>query len=111
MIDPDVHNIGSVNAQEIIQIYYNTITPGIVRYLRRLCGFTKVYVPSRSSIEVTIPVQLNALERWNPITQNYVIDTGVYDFFVGDCANSGGVYDDASSPFPCNQLSASVTIN
>jgi hypothetical protein len=46
--------------------------------------------------------------RWEPARQIFMVDRGTYDFYVGDCFSSGGLY---AVEAPCKQQQVSFTLD
>ena len=56
-----VHNIGKVDAVETAQVYVTAPLDTVVRYYKRLAGFTKVLVRAGSSTTVAVAVLVDDL--------------------------------------------------
>jgi beta-glucosidase len=111
-------NTGTVGGSVPVMAVYTKQTRGVVRNLRDLAAFTKIYLKPGESTIVGIPVRLCDLARYDesaPTTNRkgaavvgaYVVDGGSYHFYAGDCVASGGVYDDRQQ---CSHDTAQVGI-
>ncbi|KAF8169053.1 glycoside hydrolase [Mycena galopus ATCC 62051] len=51
-----VHNTGSVDGKEVVQVYMTDVVSSVVTANQQLVGFQKVDIPAGGSVTVTIPV-------------------------------------------------------
>lgn len=120
-ITVDVTNIGSVAASVPIMAAFSKETRLVVRYLRMMAGFTKIFVPAGKTVTAAITVSMKELARYDPgqkwtdlkgnaVQGAYVVDGGSYDFFVGDCVSVGSVWNDGDTCAPSRQLELSLDI-
>lgn len=120
-VQVDVTNTGSMDASVPIMLTYAKETRLVIRYLRMLAGFTKVYVPAGQTVTASIVVSMKDLARYdteiqwndllgNPVQGAYVVDGGDYTFFIGDCVSVGPVWDDRDTCPKSRQASLPYTI-
>jgi beta-glucosidase len=97
-----VTNAGHLAGATPIIVTFAKNTRGVVRYIRMVAAFTKVYLEPGETKQLTIPVRISDLARYdpflpwhdllgNPVQGAYVVDTGNYTFYVGDCVDNGGI--------------------
>jgi len=77
-----VTNVGKYKGEEIIQLYLVDPITDIVRYWKRLIGFTKVTIDVGESISVTIPLMFNDLGFYGS-SMKFGITSGEYLLTVG----------------------------
>jgi beta-glucosidase len=74
-----VQNTGSVNADEIAQLYVG-IPGGPVRQLR---GFSKVQILKGQTVTVEFDLTRKDLSQWDVVAQNWGLQQGTYEIYVG----------------------------
>ncbi|OOQ86323.1 putative beta-glucosidase M [Penicillium brasilianum] len=74
-----VKNTGSVDGQEVAQLYIG-IPNGPVRQLR---GFDKVFIKSSKSTTVTFSLTRRDLSTWDTDAQDWLLQRGTYKIYVG----------------------------
>ena len=103
-----VINTGSTAGSTPVFVSFSKQTRGVVRYLREVAAFDKVYLKAGESRVVHIPVRVVDLARydeWQPwtdlktrhVTGAYMVDGGHYDIYVGGCVSVGQAWDDSAS--------------
>lgn len=75
-------NHSSVDAYEVVQAYYQDVVSSLPTPERKLCGFTKVFVPADSSVEATLDIPVH---RFAMMTMDLkeVVEPGEFKLFVG----------------------------
>lgn len=92
-------NRGTRAGATVVFVTYAKLTRMVVRNLRELAGFSKVFLQPGESRNVTIPIRVVDLARYDPtaqwrdqlgkpVTGAYVVDGGHYTFFAGDCVSN-----------------------
>jgi hypothetical protein len=89
-VQTTVSNMGRFGGHEVIQVYASPSDSirknGLQSFPKTLVGFTKVWVPTGESRDVSIIVR-NEDFRWYDVKAGFWrIDTGTYTFFVGTSA-------------------------
>ena len=116
-ISVTVKNSGKTDGNTVVMATFAKKTDRVVRYIKEMGAFTKVFVPAGESVNVDIPLYLHDLARYdtsiawtdlygNPTSGSYVVDGGNYAIEVADCVNMNGVWSDHS----CSVLSGSFSI-
>ncbi|KAJ7210628.1 glycoside hydrolase family 3 protein [Mycena haematopus] len=77
-----VHNTGSVDGKEVVQVYMTDLISSVVTANQQLVGFQKVDIPAGGSVKVTIPVLSSQLAVWT-VQNSWVVEPGVFTFKVG----------------------------
>ncbi|KAJ5986344.1 hypothetical protein N7451_010709 [Penicillium sp. IBT 35674x] len=78
-VSATVKNIGSVDGQEVAQLYVG-IPNGPIRQLR---GFEKVLVKSGKSVTVSFSLNRRDLSTWDTTAQEWLLQRGTYKIYVG----------------------------
>lgn len=82
-----VTNTGKVNGHEVVQVYVSPSEKirqnGLMSYHKTLAGFTKVYVPTGQSRDVSVVVKSEELRWYDETAAQWQVDAGSYHFFVG----------------------------
>eukprot|EP01052_Picozoa_sp_SAG31_P031714 SAG31_NODE_3391_length_4326_cov_6.489236_3_plen_593_part_00 len=118
-----VKNSGKRPGKTAVIVTYGKLTRGVVRYIRMIAAFTKVELAVGQSRQVFLPVRVSDLARYDPqqpwhdlhgaaIRGAYVVDAGVYTFYVGDCVDNSGITSHPvnSAYSACEPTNATVTL-
>ncbi|GAH73768.1 unnamed protein product, partial [marine sediment metagenome] len=82
-ISLNVKNAGSINSDEVIQLYVSFPDSKIERPVKELKGFKRVHIPAGESITVTIPLTADKLKYWNKEKHDFVLEKGQLQLMVG----------------------------
>ncbi|EKM58768.1 glycoside hydrolase family 3 protein [Phanerochaete carnosa HHB-10118-sp] len=77
-----VHNTGSVDGKEVVQVYATDLVSSVATPNQQLVGFQKVDLPAGSSQTVSIPVSLEQLAVWN-VKNTWAVEPGQFLIKVG----------------------------
>ncbi|KAJ7476846.1 glycoside hydrolase superfamily [Mycena galericulata] len=77
-----VHNTGSVDGKEVVQVYMTDLVSSVVTPNQQLVGFQKVDIPAGGSVTVKIPVLSSQLAVWT-VQNTWVVEPGVFNIKVG----------------------------
>jgi hypothetical protein len=91
-----------------VAAFFSVRVPHVIRWVRTLATFTKVTVAAGATEVVELAVRRIDIDRWEPARQVFMVDRGTYDFYVGDCFSSGGLY---AVEAPCKQQQVSFTLD
>ncbi|KAL1683306.1 glycoside hydrolase family 3 protein [Schizophyllum commune] len=81
-VEVTVHNTGSRDAAETVQVYMTDVFSSAVTPNQELVGFAKVFLPAGSSQTVTIPVHNEQLAVWSA-RGSWVVEPGAFTIKVG----------------------------
>ncbi len=82
-ISLNVKNAGSINSDEVIQLYVSFPDSKIERPVKALKGFRRVHIPAGESMTVTIPLKADNLKYWNEEKHAFVLEKGQLQLMVG----------------------------
>ena len=84
-VTTDVKNTGSVDGDEVVQIYVRTpdSPASLERPIKRLRGFQRVTIPAGQTKTVSIDVDCADLWFWDPKANKLTFDSGKYVFEIG----------------------------
>ncbi|KAJ3503281.1 hypothetical protein NLJ89_g8503 [Agrocybe chaxingu] len=77
-----VHNTGSVDGKEVVQVYITDVLSSVVTPNQDLVGFQKVNVPAGGSATVSIKVLSSQLAVWS-LRNAWVVEPGAFTVKVG----------------------------
>ncbi|ETW84887.1 glycoside hydrolase family 3 protein [Heterobasidion irregulare TC 32-1] len=77
-----VHNTGSVDGKEVVQVYLTDVVSSVVTPNQELVGFQKVDISAGASKTVTILVQSLQLAVWT-LQSGWVVEPGAFAIKVG----------------------------
>lgn len=78
-----IANTGSLDGDDVAQIYFRHVNSRVPQPKLALCGFARVNVKHGQSKQVTIEVPAERLRYWDTEKKQYVVDPGDYEFLVG----------------------------
>ncbi len=82
-----VKNIGNVKGKEVVQVYIGFENSKIDRPVKLLRGFEKVELKPGEEKEVTINVNIDKLNWFNPVVDSWELEAMNYNVYVGNNAN------------------------
>lgn len=85
-------NDGGMGGQYVVQVYFTpppSVKTRLTRYRYMLGGFTKVHIAANGTSVAIVDIPRKNLQHWNPRTQEYVLDSGVYILYV--CHDTRGL--------------------
>jgi len=77
-----VSNTGSVDGEEVVQMYIRDLVASVSRPVKELKGFKKVFIPAGESVEVSFAIDKSLLSFHNADLQ-YVVEPGDFKLFIG----------------------------
>ena len=78
----EITNTGNVDGKEIAQLYVGLKGSAIIRPLKELKGFVKVFLKAGETKKVSIPFDDKTFRYFNTATNKWEIENGVYDLYV-----------------------------
>ncbi len=78
-----VRNMGQRAGAEVAQLYVRPLTPSVVRPIKELKGYEKVYLEKGETKTVTINLDEDAFSYYDVNTEGFVVDAGDYQILVG----------------------------
>ena len=79
----EITNTGKVDGKEIAQLYVGLDESEIIRPVKELKGFVKVFLKAGETKQVSIPFDDKTFRYFNVKTNKWEIEKGVYDIYVG----------------------------
>ena len=77
-----VTNNGTMDGQEVVQLYVSDLIASVVVPNKELKGFQKALVRAGQSVDVSFEVQVAELGLWN-IRMDYVVESGDFKIMIG----------------------------
>jgi len=81
-VSVDVTNTGSYDGEEIVQLYIADKVASMVRPIKELKGFEKVFIPKGQTKHVVFTINVRDLGFWDNNMQ-YIVEPGMFDVMVG----------------------------
>ena len=79
----EIQNVSDVDGKEIAQLYVGLQESNVIRPVKELRGFVKVFLKAGESKEVSIPFDDKTFRYFNTATNRWEVEKGVYDISVG----------------------------
>jgi beta-glucosidase len=87
-VSVQVKNVGSLTADEVVQLYTHQRAGSASRPVRELKGFRRVTLKAGESKTVTLALDTNDLGFWSNATRHFAIEPGMFDLWVGNSSTS-----------------------
>lgn len=86
-----VRNAGAKDGDEVVQLYVSDLVASVTQPVRRLRGFSRVFVPAGEQRQVSLSVGFDDLGFWtnDPHTE-YMVEPGEFCIGIGDGVSSQG---------------------
>ena len=81
-VSVDVTNTGGYDGEEIVQLYVADKHASMVRPVKELKGFKKVFIPKGETVRIDFTLNARDLGFWNNEMQ-YVVEPGIFEIMVG----------------------------
>ena len=79
----DVKNVGNVDGKEVAQLYVGLKNSEVIRPVKELKGFAKVFLKAGETKKVEIAFDDKTFRYFNTLTNKWEVEKGVYDIYVG----------------------------
>jgi beta-glucosidase len=79
----DVTNSGLRDGAEVVQLYVRDVKSSVVRPLKELKGFEKVYLKKGETRKVTLTIDTQALSYFDADRHEWVAEPGEYEVIIG----------------------------
>lgn len=73
-----VHNTGTRDASEVVQLYVGNNESAVFKATRELRAFTKVHVPAGGSVRASMHFTLADLSYWDVRERDWILENGTY---------------------------------
>ncbi len=81
-----VKNTGNLDGDEVAQVYFRHAAKVSQPWLA-LCGFTRVHIPPRETVPVSVTIPVERFRYWDTSTKSYVVEPGSYEILVGGASD------------------------
>ena len=78
-----VKNVGKMAGKEVVQVYVSPRDISVVRPVKELCGFDKIFLEAGEKKTVTIKLDSRAFSYYNTNLEEWHVESGIYDILVG----------------------------
>jgi beta-glucosidase len=85
-VSVEVKNTGSRAGAEVVQLYLSALEPRVPRPVKELAGFRKVWLEPGQSSRVTLRVERESFQYYDPERGEFRFDPGRYAVSVGQHA-------------------------
>ena len=90
----NITNVGNYDGAEVAQLYIGLNDSKVIRPLKELKGFAKVFIKMNETVKVTIPFDDKTFRYFNTKTNKWEIEEGSYTVYIG--SSSGDIRLEAS---------------
>jgi len=82
-----IHNTGNYDGEEVVQLYVRDLVGCVVRPVKELKGFQKVFLKKGEIKSINFSITPNDLKFYNDQVEN-INETGDYEIFVGNSSDA-----------------------
>ena len=82
-VSVEVANIGAMDGDETVQVYFRHVNSAVPQAREALCGFCRVKVPHGDTVPAQIAVPVREFRYWDVKQKQYVIEPGDYEILIG----------------------------
>ncbi len=82
LVSVEVSNVGKRDGEEIVQLYVSDKVASMVRPIKELKGFKKVFIPQGKTVKVELELNANDLGFWTN-EMKYIVEPGEFTVMVG----------------------------
>jgi beta-glucosidase len=82
-ISVNVKNKGTLDGDEVVQLYFRSLDSRFQRPLKQLIGFKRVSIKAGDSQEVQFSIDASGLGVWDVTRDKYCVESGLYELLVG----------------------------
>lgn len=87
-ISATVENIGSVNGDEVVQVYIRDVKSSEKTPLKALKGFQRISVASGKTNTVKIEIPYEAFSYYNTKKEKFMVEKGAFEILVGNSSEN-----------------------
>lgn len=86
-VSVNVKNSGSVNSDEVMQLYVAFPESKVTRPIKALKGFKRIHIPAGQTVTVTIKLKAEELKYWDEQQHAFVLEPGIITIMVGGASD------------------------
>ena len=87
-VECTVTNVGDRDGAEIVQLYIEPLTPTVIRPIKELKGFEKVYLKAGESKRVIFRLDKSAFAYWSEQLHDWFSESGEYNILIAESSES-----------------------
>ena len=84
----NVKNTGPRDGDEVVQVYFRHVAPSRPQAQLALCAFTRVHVPVKTTLPVSLEIPVERFRYWDTAAQSYAVEPGAYEILVGEASDN-----------------------
>ena len=84
----EITNTGKVDGKEVAQLYVGLRESGVIRPVKELKGFVKVFLKTGETQKVSIAFDDKTFRYFNTATNKWEVEKGTYDIYVGSSSDN-----------------------
>ncbi len=89
-ISVTIKNTGKVSGSQVLQLYISDLQSSVIRPVKELKGFQKVYLTPGETREITFSIDKSALSFYDDKTHSWTAEKGKFSAFIGLSAGEIG---------------------
>lgn len=116
IVTVNIENVSDIDAAEVIQIYVADEKSFLMKPVKELKAFRKVYLKAHESCEVTLSIPIESLSSFDQVLGSFVVEEGYYRVIAAtsssdmDVFGEDRIYIDVKSPYSYGMDSTIKTV-
>lgn len=86
-VSVNIRNTGSRDGWEVVQIYVADKESSVMRPLKELKGFTKVWIEASKTVTAEVSLDKYAFSFWSEAADKWVAEKGMYEIIIAKSAD------------------------
>jgi beta-glucosidase len=82
-ITVNVKNTGTMDGDEVVQLYVSYPDSKVERPVKALKGFLRIHIPAGRSLKVSIPLKSGDLTYWDGFQHAFILEKGKVQLMIG----------------------------
>ncbi|MCR5143481.1 MAG: glycoside hydrolase family 3 C-terminal domain-containing protein [Ruminococcus sp.] len=87
-VECTITNTGDRDGAEIVQLYIEPLTPTVIRPIKELKGFEKVFLKAGESRKIVFRLDKSAFSYYSDILHDWLAESGEYNILIGESSQS-----------------------
>ncbi|MBR1724218.1 MAG: fibronectin type III-like domain-contianing protein, partial [Ruminococcus sp.] len=87
-VECTITNTGDRDGAEVVQLYIEPLTPTVIRPIKELKGFEKVFLKAGESRRVIFRLDKSAFAYYSDIIHDWISESGEYNILIGESSLS-----------------------
>lgn len=79
----DVANLGSIQGEEVVQLYKQCESSALKRPLKELAVFKRISIPGKTTSKLVFELSYEDFQVWDPVRSEWFVERGIWTIMAG----------------------------